>query len=144
MSRITEPPSSLGDAFTKGDTAIGHSPDMVAHYRDLATQADIRREALAGGGQQAAPEVPALPMTHVARQHAGKEVSRLACQVEAGRREVGRLVFTASGAQVSDPAVLAMRAELVQQIEAAEAEISRLGEMSDDQVRQWAGARGVR
>jgi hypothetical protein len=39
--------------------------------------------------------------------------------------------------------MLAMRAELVAQIDATAAEADRLNSLDDHQVRVWAGARGV-
>jgi len=146
QTQISAAPESLNAFNAKGDTAIGHSPDMVAHYRDLATQADIRRNALSGAGQQpAAPAEVPLPMTGVARHHLGREIQRLSCQAEAGRRDLaGRFTFGAGGQQISDPATLNMRAELVAGIEAAEAEAARLAGLDDHEARVWAAGRGVR
>jgi hypothetical protein len=56
----------------------------------------------------------------------------------------GRFVFTAAGFQVSDPVQLSMRAELVAQVEAAEAEADRLQGLDDLACREWARDRGIR
>ena len=61
-----------------------------------------------------------LPAVHVAQQVAGTEINRLRAQVEAGRRDLAaRFTFGVNGQQISDPAMLAMKAELVAQIAAA-------------------------
>jgi hypothetical protein len=142
MPRPIVEPLPVRDGMSPGDTVIGHT---ASFYSDGSLNAFGRPRP--GGPVQeaaAAPEAP-LPMTGVSRQLAGTEIQRLRAQAEAGRRDLqGRYFFTASGAQVSDPAVLAMRAELAAEVDAAEAEAERLANMTDDQVRAWAGSRGVR
>lgn len=144
MSRITEPAQPL-DAFSQGDTIIGHE---AAFYRDGSLTASHRpRPGVPGQEtpQTAAPAQPALPMIGVARHHIGREIQRLSCRAEAGRRELTqRFTFGVQGQQISDPAMLNMRKELVAQIEAAEAEADRLSGLDEHQVRVWAGDRGVR
>jgi hypothetical protein len=144
ITRITEPAQPL-DAYSQGDTIIGHE---ASFYRDGSLTATNRPRPGVPGyevPQEAAPEAPPLPTVQVAKAHLGREIQRLACRAEAGRRDLGqRFVFTAQGAQVSDPALLAMRAQLMAEIEATEAEIARLDGLDDLGVRQWAGARGVR
>jgi hypothetical protein len=143
ITRITEPAQPL-DAYSQGDTIIGHE---AAFYRDGSLTA-TNRPRPGVPGYEALPEAPAepaLPMAHVARQHAGKEIARLAYQVEAGRRDLAqRFTFGVQGQQISDPGMLAMRAELVAQLDATEAEISRLSSLDDHEVCVWAGGRGVR
>ena len=79
------------------------------------------------------------------RPHHGKEIARLTGQVEAGRRDLlQRFTWGAGGQQLSDPALLAMKAELVADLDAIEAEIARLGSMDDHEIRVWAAGRGVR
>ena len=149
-TRITEPASNL-DGASPGDTVLGHSQEVAQAYRDAAAAHRQRQESgihPAGSPVRSQPPAPPeapLPMLGVARQVAGKEVNRLKAQAEAGQRDLnGRFTFGWNGQQISDPAVIAMRKELVAQIGATEAEIERLESMDDLAVRQWAFGRGVR
>jgi hypothetical protein len=143
--QITEPSRPL-DGMSPGDVVLGVRPVTRGILEQHARQASgvPPQGAREVAPEPAAPEGPALPSVHVAQQHAGREIGRLRAQVEAGRRDLGRYVWTASGSQVSDPGVLAMRAELAAQVEAADAEASRLENMDDLAVRQWAYDHGVR
>ena len=130
--------------MSPGDVVIGHE---AAFYRDGSLTASQRPRPVVPGYEvpQAAPAEAPLPMTGVARAVAGKEVNRLRAQVEGGRRDLAaRFTFGVQGQQISDPAMLAMRAELVAQIDAAAAEADRLNGLDDLAVRQWAHSRGVR
>jgi hypothetical protein len=151
--RVTETKDPF-DAFNPPSDApvIVHDDATAQAYRDAA--AAVRQRQDSGlppeGARQIKPEPAAppeapLPFAHVARQVAAREIGRLRAQAEAGRRDLAnRFTFGWNGQQVSDPAVLNMKRELAQQVEAAEAEAARLSSLDDDQVRRWASARGVR
>jgi hypothetical protein len=149
MSRATHPADPT-DIYNPPPDApvIMHDPadPAVQGYREAAEKA--RRSGPGRVYQDPRPEAPAgpqLPYLHVAQVAAGREIQRLSCQVEAGRRELAsRFVFTASGQQVSDPGLIAMRAELAAQIDAAEAEISRIQGLDELEVRKFAYDRGAR
>jgi hypothetical protein len=143
---ITASPEAADTFNTAGDTVIGIRPASPEWYDNMSRQqAGLPpRNAREAAPQPAAQSGAALPASGVARAHATKEARRLRAQVDAGRRELSsRYVFTAQGHQVSDPAMLAMRAELVAQIDATAAEADRLDGLDDHQVAVWASARGV-
>jgi len=144
--QIAQPPDVRDSLSTAGDVILGARPatPQFTEQRNRQASGVPPKGAREVAPEPEAPEAPALPFTHVAQQHAGREIGRLRAQVEAGRRDLGRYVWTANGAQVSDPAVLTMRAELAAQVDAAEAEADRLNSMTDDQVCRWAASRGVR
>ena len=141
-SRITEPPGNR-DMYSPGDTVLGHSPELVEHYRQLATRADQRRQALSGAGQSS-PAEPAqqLPGVHVARQAAGREINRL--QGEATRLERDLSVPPIGMTGQPDPYLIGRHRELQAGLEAVRTEISRLDGMTDHEAQVWASGRGVR
>lgn len=145
-TRSATQPAPIRDSLSPGDTVIGVRPPTPEFYENLARQQSgvPPRGARDVTPQPAAPSEPALPMIGVARHHHGREIQRLTCQVEAGRRDLTqRFTWGAGGQQISSPAMLAQRAELVAQLDAIEVEIARLLQMDEQEIRAWAGQRGI-
>ena len=142
---ITEPAGTVDTFTAKGDVILAHDPEVAKGYREAAREAAQRGPGRVIPSSQPAPRAESLPSPGVARQVANREVQRLRAQAEAGRRDLqGRFVWTASGAQVSDPAQLAMRAQLAAEVDAAAAEADRLSGLDDHAAQVWAYGRGVR
>jgi hypothetical protein len=148
-SPITQPAPVIDTYSAKGDLVVSHAPEAVQAIRDAAAAVRQRQESgLPPQGSQAVPQAPApsglgLPSIQVSRAIAGHEIQRLRALAESGRRDLaGRFTFTASGAQISDPAVIAQRAELAAQVDAAEAEAGRLDGLDDLDTQRWAAGQG--
>lgn len=147
MSQAVSQGPDVRDTYTiAGDIIPAHDPAVAQGYKDAAQEA-IKR----GPGRVIKSTLPSAPLTAplpspiVARQVANRESNRLRAVADAGRRDLAaRFTFGASGQQISDPAVLMMRGELVAQIDATAAEADRLGGLDDAAVARWAYDHGVR
>jgi hypothetical protein len=138
--RITEPPS-VKDSMSPGDTIIGHE---AAFYRDGSLTASHRpRPAVPGyEAPQAAPSEPALPMLGVARAVAGRHIQKLRAEAGNIERDLQRGII-GPGGNVTEHLVTRQREARVY-LEQVQEEITRLEQMTDEQVRQFAYDKGAR
>jgi hypothetical protein len=144
--RITEPRAPI-DAFNPPDDSavILHDDATAQKYRKAAEEARRRGPGRVTPAQEPAPVPPGeapLPLVNVARAVAGREIGRLRKQADDIERDIARGAWGAGGAVVEHLVVRQRESRAL--LEEVRAEVERLDSMNDDQVRRWAGARGVR
>jgi len=142
-TRITEPVLPP-DAFSMGDTFIGHSPEAARPYRDASMEAMRRREAGIPGQEtaQAAPAAPSLPMLGVARAKLGNHLSLLRQKAAGLERFLSSPPIGIGGQPVSH--LIEQHRQARGELQALQAEIERINSLDDDATRRLAYELGAR
>jgi hypothetical protein len=133
-----------GGAVVGGRPGVGTAYDnLTSSHRPLPDES--RREAPIGARNPQpvpVPDGPVLPFSHVAWQFVNRKIQRLKAQAEGIERDLARGVMGASGQQV--PYLIEKQTRDREALAEIRAEIGRLSELSDLEVRQFAYELGAR